>query len=150
MSVLAGFSTVLESSNEPKLTAGLRDFREDNDTFRQSLASSLAQGERQKTPEQRARGAAEELVSTTLIQPILAETRKASFAAEPFGPTSAEKSFGPLMDAALSREIVRAANFPLVDRLERDMLQRANLAAPTQRAAMKTTGEADADQRFTR
>ncbi|MBL4590402.1 MAG: hypothetical protein JKY96_00430 [Phycisphaerales bacterium] len=71
----------------------------------------------------RARQAAEQLVASTLITPILKSLRDSNQAAEPFGPTDADKQFGSLLDTKLADQIVSASNFPLVDRIQRDMLK---------------------------
>lgn len=67
------------------------------------------------------REVAETFVAVALVQPILAQARESGWAAPPFEPSQAEKQFGALMDAHVAREITRAARFPLVDRLARDM-----------------------------
>ncbi len=67
---------------------------------------------------------AETFVAVALVQPILAEARESSWAAEPFAPSQSEKQFGALMDAHIARELTRAARFPLVDRLARDLRMR--------------------------
>lgn len=64
-----------------------------------------------------ARDAAEQLVSTAFVQPILSGLREMNNAAPPFAPTQAEKQFGPLLDAQLADRYVAGQNFPLVDRL---------------------------------
>lgn len=64
-----------------------------------------------------ARAAAEGLVATSFIKPILSQIRESNNAAPPFGPTQAEKQFGSLLDNQLADEIARAAQFPIVDRL---------------------------------
>lgn len=89
---------------------------------RASFARALdeAQG---KTPEERAREAAADFVSQTLVLPVLAQMREMNDAAEPFKPTQAEKQFGALLDARLAKDITRASGFPLVDRLARDLLR---------------------------
>lgn len=92
---------------------------DDPGVFRSVLGRAVAQGDEAS----QVRGAAEELVSIALIQPILAELRASSHAAEPFAPGPYEKQFGSLMDAELSRRLVKAQNFPLVDRLARDLLR---------------------------
>ena len=61
------------------------------------------------------RGAAEQLVASSLIQPILTQLRESLFAAGPFAPGMAEKQFSPLLDQHLADRIVRGANLPLVD-----------------------------------
>lgn len=75
------------------------------------------------SPAQAARAAAEEFVSVAMVQPILAQARESSGAAEPFAPTSAQKQFGALQDASLAQRITKAAHFPLVDRLAKDLLK---------------------------
>lgn len=64
-----------------------------------------------------AQAAAEGLVATSFIKPILTQVRESNNAPPPFGPTQAEKQFGSLLDNELADEIVRAAQFPLVDKL---------------------------------
>jgi hypothetical protein len=76
-------------------------------------------------PEAEALDAARQLVSITLVQPLLAHLRATSAAAPPFAPTPAERQFRAMSDAHLAQEIVKAARFPLVDRLARDMLSRS-------------------------
>jgi Rod binding domain-containing protein len=80
-----------------------------------------------------AREAAEALVSTSFIKPILAQLRESNNAPAPFGPTQAEKQFGALLDTQLADEISRAAQFPIVDRLVEQFtshLPKANESAP--------------------
>jgi len=72
-----------------------------------------------------AREAAEEMVAISLVQPILSSLRESSDAAPPFAPGDAERRFGPLFDAEIARRITRASNFPLVDRLARQLLTQA-------------------------
>lgn len=68
-----------------------------------------------------ARKAAEELVAITFVEPVLKMLRETSQAAPPFAPGEGEREFGALRDAEFARQIVRAAHFPLVDRLARDL-----------------------------
>lgn len=89
-----------------------------------AAARSDALGERLNRPEHaKAREAAEKLISTTLVEPILKQLRETNNAAPPFGATPAEKQFGSLLDHRLSQDIVRSANFPIVDRVARDLLR---------------------------
>lgn len=67
--------------------------------------------------------AAEGLVATTFIEPILKQVRESNDAPPPFGPSNAEKQFSALLDTKLSDEIVHAANFPLVERITQQLLQ---------------------------
>jgi hypothetical protein len=94
-----------------------------------AAARSDAIAAREDRPEHaKAREAAEKLISTTLVEPILKQLRETNNAAPPFGPTPAEKQFGSLLDHRLSQDIVRSANFPIVDRVARDLLR--NLGDP--------------------
>jgi Rod binding domain-containing protein len=77
-----------------------------------------------------ARAAAEEMVSITLVQPILASLRENSDAPPPFAPGDAERRFGPLFDAEIARRITKASNFPLVDQVARQLLARGSAGAP--------------------
>ena len=70
-----------------------------------------------------ARDAAEQLVAITFVQPVLQQLRESDGAAPPFAPTQGERQFRALLDAELAREITSAAQFPLVDRLARDLLR---------------------------
>jgi hypothetical protein len=69
----------------------------------------------------KARRAAEQFVSTTFILPILKELRAQNRAAPPFGPTQAEKTLGPMMDAQLADRMVRSGQFALVDRVAAEL-----------------------------
>ena len=96
--------------------------------------------------EAKARRAAEDLVSITLVQPMLEMARDANQAPPPFGPGEGEKTFGKLLDAQISRSIVRGSNYPLVDRLARDMLKQT----PTfDRLPTATVGPVDPLDAFT-
>lgn len=96
-------------------------------SFAEALgAARLAEGfdAREGRPEAaKAREAAEQLVATTLVLPVLKQLRESNNAAPPFAPTNAEKQFGALLDHRLAHDIVKGANFPMVDRLARDLLR---------------------------
>lgn len=70
------------------------------------------------------RDAAERFVSLTLVEPILKQMRQSSQAAPPFGPAPGEVQFRALLDAEVARQVVRAGDFPLVERLARDLRAR--------------------------
>jgi Rod binding domain-containing protein len=80
------------------------------ENFAQELVRETASGDRQQL-----RGAAEQLVASSFIQPILAQLRESPFAAGPFAPGLTERQFTPLLDQHLADRIVRGANLPLVD-----------------------------------
>ncbi|QOJ01780.1 MAG: hypothetical protein HRU70_15365 [Phycisphaeraceae bacterium] len=95
--------------------------------FREVLGRADTAG---KPPETVARDAAEQFVAMTFVQPMLKGLRDSGGAAAPFAPTQAEKQFRGLLDADLARRIVGASNWPLVDRLARDLLQDQAPTAP--------------------
>ena len=75
-----------------------------------------------ESPEDLARRSAEQFVAMALVQPLLKQLRDSNHAAPPFAPSQGEKQFQSLMDAEVAQRMVRAAHFPLVERLARDML----------------------------
>jgi len=97
----------------------------------ESFADMLGRASRStdEPPERRARRAAEQLVSAAFIQPMLAQIRDHSQAAPPFAPTQGEKQFRALTDAKLAHDIVRSARLPIVERITRDLLERARAGA---------------------
>lgn len=78
-----------------------------------------------QTPEQKAREAAEQLIATALVQPVLKQLRETNNAAEPFKPNSAERSFGQMMDTQLSQRIVGSKSWALVDRVAETLMKRS-------------------------
>lgn len=102
---------------------------EDAQTGRQhDFASVLgrAQARPDESVEEVARRSAEQFVSMALVQPLLKQMRESNHAAPPFAPSQGEKQFQSLMDAEVAQRMVRAAHFPLVDRLARDMLMKVS------------------------
>lgn len=97
-------------------------------SFREALGKAAWDNQERKAPEVEAREAAERLVSSAFIQPILESLREMNNAAPPFGPTQGEKQFAPLLDAQLADRYVAAQNFPLVDRIAQQLLQRGGAA----------------------
>lgn len=72
--------------------------------------------------EQLARQSAEQLVASVFVEPVLAQLRETNRAAPPFAPTRGEQMFNELLDRRLAEDIVKAGQFPLVDRVARDLL----------------------------
>lgn len=62
-----------------------------------------------------AREAANQLVASTFIIPILGKLRDSSMAEGPFAPGAAEKRFGPMLDQHMADRIIEASNFDIVD-----------------------------------
>jgi len=89
--------------------------------------------------EQRARRAAEEFVSSALIEPILKSLRESNHTAPPFAPGPAEKQFRGLIDTHMARQIAHSSRFPLVDRLARDLLNKPPVPTPNRPVAQGIT-----------
>lgn len=77
-----------------------------------------------QSPEELARKSAEQFVAMTFVQPLLKQMRESDHSAAPFAQTQGQKQFQSLIDADLSQKIVRASNFPLVNRLQSDLLEK--------------------------
>lgn len=99
-----------------------------------------------KISPQQARKAAEEFVSLSLVQPVLAQLRKTNHAFGVFAPGEHEKQFGPLMDAEIALRVTKAQNFPLVDAVARNLLEfsqrREAAVAPTPKPEIKSETKA--------
>lgn len=81
--------------------------------------------------EENAVSTAEQLVAVSLVQPLLTQMRETSQGAPPV-PTQAEKQIRALQDAGVAQRIVQASRFPIVERLARGMLDRAERAGAVQ------------------
>ncbi len=101
-------------------------------TFSAVLAGT-AQSSREEQ-RQVLREAAEQLVSTAFITPILGALRDSSMAEGPFAPGTAEKRFGPLLDQQFADRVAKASNFSLIDTIvDRYLPQEPRDAAMTER-----------------
>ncbi len=89
-----------------------------------AFAGVLARAQDAPAGPNQARQAAEQLVATALVQPILKQLRETNGAAEPFKPGPGEQAFQQLMDTHLSEKLVHSSRWALVDeitkRLTRD------------------------------
>ncbi|MEM9066753.1 MAG: rod-binding protein [Planctomycetota bacterium] len=81
------------------------------------------------TEEEQARQAAEQMVALTFVQPILAQMRESSDPAGPFKPSAAEKQFRSMHDRLIAGDLVKAANFPIVEQLTQDLMKTGGLTA---------------------
>lgn len=70
-----------------------------------------------ETQQDAARDAAEKLVATSLIMPLLEEVRTQPLDANLFGSGIAKDAFRQRLDQQFADRIVRSTNFPLVDRI---------------------------------
>lgn len=86
-----------------------------------------------RVPSRPAREAAEQLVATALINPLLAQMRNDPFRSEFFHGGFAEDAFGSQLDTILADRVTRGSNLPIVDALER------YLTRPTYQGASPVT-----------
>lgn len=98
-------------------------------SFQEILGRNSGEGASGISAEERARGVAEQLVATALVQPILKQWRAGDRTAPPFAPTAGEQQMRALQDAEVARSIVHASRFPIVERLAQRMLEREGKAA---------------------
>jgi len=78
-----------------------------------------------QTPQARARDAAEQLVATSLVAPVLKSLRESDGAAAPFAPSQGERSFRQMQDTVLAQRLVKSSNWTLVDQVARRLLKNA-------------------------
>jgi hypothetical protein len=123
-SVVPGVSRVPAADGRVVRSAG--DAR---DARRRDFAAALAQRrDAQATGpvvdnEARARSAAEDFVSAAFVQPVLKALRSSDRTEAPWGAGPAEKQLRSLTDVMTATQLVRSSNWPLVDRLARDLLR---------------------------
>lgn len=92
-------------------------------SFTEVLSKATGEGER-AGPEDRARQAARDFVAMAFVQPVLKQLRESNHTAAPFAPGPGERQFRALMDAEIARKVVGSSDWPLVDRLARQLLER--------------------------
>ncbi len=105
----------------------------DQELFSQVI--SRAKDKPNETPEQKARSAAEQLVATALVQPVLKQLRESNHAAPPFAPNEAERTFRSMSDAALAQRMVGSEHWGLIDVLARRMLTKLGTKAESAQGA---------------
>lgn len=69
------------------------------------------------------REAAELMLASTFIEPVLKSLRENSQAAPPFAPTQGEKQMQALMDRQIAHDVVKGGNWAIVDRLAADLMK---------------------------
>lgn len=77
------------------------------------------------------RKAAEQLVATTFIQPMLAKMREDPFKSDLFHGGRTEEIFGEQLDTILSERIVSRSNFSIVDAVYNSIAKKGNLPEVT-------------------
>ena len=77
------------------------------------------------------REAAEQLVASAFVQPMLNQLHESPFKTERFGGGSGEKLFRQRLDTILADRIAGSPGFPLVDTLVNHMQRRVGRPAPT-------------------
>jgi len=82
-----------------------------------SFGAILARAQDGSRRPDQARQAAEQLVATALVQPILKQLRETNGAAEPFKPGPGEQAFQQLMDTHLAEKLVHSSRWALVDEI---------------------------------
>ncbi len=117
-------------AREGRASTRLTSLTERQEAFAGVLSRARDAG---KSDEQRAREAAEDFVAVAFVQPVLKQLRESDRSAAPFNQGPAEKQFRSMMDAAMAKQMVRASNFPLVERVAEQTLktarQRGGIAA---------------------
>lgn len=92
-------------------------------------SGDAAAGEMDADKAKTLRKAAEQLVATTFIQPMLVKMREDPFQSDLFHGGRTEEVFGEQLDTILSERIVSRADFSIVDAVYNSIAKRANLSA---------------------
>jgi Rod binding domain-containing protein len=78
------------------------------------------------TDREKVRAAAEQLVASTFILPLLAQMRDSPFKSELLHGGKGEDAFGAQLDTQFADRIVQSGNFKLVDQIEQQMLRQSS------------------------
>lgn len=95
----------------------------------EGFATLLRSAGAERTVDEQARQAAEQLVASALVTPMLSEIREEPLNAGLFHGGLAEDSFRQQMDGILADRIVKSERFPLVDRIYEQVMRRSRGAA---------------------
>ncbi|MCC7144901.1 MAG: rod-binding protein [Phycisphaeraceae bacterium] len=123
-----GLSSGIRSAITPEALRAMSATTADGtNSFQQAMSSRVNAGSASAA---QARQAAEQLVATTLVAPILQEVRQDPFRTEMFHGGSAENMFSSMLDTHLADRIVRKANFSLVDVIYRKVMGQPAAVSP--------------------
>jgi len=126
---MTGALDAISSLVTPPATPARRDGNAVVESFEQQLRSASP-----SAAQEQARQAAEQLVSIAFIEPALKMMRENTLAAGPFAPGDTERRFAPMLDQMFSERVTTGSNFPLVDRLEKQLTSRIPPAPSPPRA----------------
>lgn len=127
----------MQISSQLPMTTPLLSVSEGADRSTKSFEQTLR--DRPQAPKHDVREAAEQLVATTFIQPILAAAREDPFKVDRFHGGQGEDMFGSQLDTILADRIVSKSNMPLVDVIAERFSQNKANAAYAQNAPATTT-----------
>jgi len=97
------------------LSATAKPFGAQNNFSKLFSPNDTATDRAAKPQEDQALQAAQDLVSITLLQPLLAQARQDPFKSDLFHGGFAEDAFGDKMDSITAQQIAQRTNFPIVD-----------------------------------
>lgn len=94
--------------------------------FEAVLGGQLREAAEDKGSDGQAREAAQKLVASAFVLPLLSEMRESPLDAKLFHGGFAEDAFRQRLDTIFADNIVKSARFPLVDRIQADVMRRTN------------------------
>lgn len=118
-------STLAFDASRGGASLGVSSLRDRQRSFAEVLSIADRSPQDANSKVDPSRDAAERLVATTLVEPILKQLRESVNIAPPFGPGKGEQSFRGIADAHTAKEIVKSKSFGLVDRLAQQMRERS-------------------------
>ena len=121
---------------------GQEPSQEDSRDFGSILFSHSQNNDKKTTPE-KVRQAAEQLVSGTLVLPILTQLRAESSKDKLFSGGQTAQAFGQQLDTMLADRIVHRSNFAVVDQVANRFLKQKTSTFSAVKPATQTTGGID-------
>jgi hypothetical protein len=121
----------LTAIHSPAATPALAAVARVSTSPAETFAERLAHASHTQAPQrERAREAAEQLVATSLVTPLLAQLRDQPLDAKLFHGGIVEDAFRQKLDTILADRIVRSGKFPLVDRVYERVMRHRPATAP--------------------
>ena len=98
----------------------------------QTAVSHSAKVKLESATEQKVRQAAQQLVSSAFILPMLQQMRDDPFKSDLFHGGRGEEVFAQQWNTIVADDMVKSSNFPVVDAVYNQIMKRVNVATPQQ------------------
>jgi len=110
-----------------------------------SFARVLSAADATAKTESEVRKAAQQLVASTFVLPLLKQVRNDPFKNELFHGGSAEETWGAQLDTTIADRITARSNFPMVDAVYRSIMANANREVRGTQGSLRTPASKDGE-----